>query len=240
MQIDILTIFPNMFDSPFAESIVKRAQEMGKVDIRVHDLRRWTSDKHKTVDAKPFGGGAGMVMMIEPIYRALEEVDLDHKAHRILLTAKGARIVQEKVRELSGKDHIILVCGHYEEIDHRVHDYLVDECISIGDFILTGGEIPAMALTDAVVRLIPGVLGNEESLKDESFSVPSLKLKALRQRRTSLWLESSNVLEYPQYTRPAEFRTDEGKVLKVPRVLLSGNHGEIKKWRGENRKKASS
>ncbi|MBU0976120.1 MAG: tRNA (guanosine(37)-N1)-methyltransferase TrmD [Patescibacteria group bacterium] len=228
MVIDILTIFPKMFDSPFAESIVKRAIDAGKVIINTHDLRKWTSDKHKTVDAKPFGGGAGMVMMIEPIYKALHELDPDHGAYRILFTARGARIVQEKVRELSQKERIILVCGHYEEIDQRVHDFLVDECISIGDFILTGGEISSMALTDAVVRLIPGVLGNEESLKEESFSTENSNIKSQN--------SNFNYLEYPHYTRPAEFKAKEGKVLEVPEVLLSGNHGKIKKWREQNRR----
>jgi len=216
MKIDIITTFPNMFKSPFRESIIKRAQEKKLVKINIHDLREWTTDKHKTIDDKPFGGGAGMIMKIEPIYRALNELDKDHKAWRILFTAKGERIMQEKMRELSKKDHLILICGHYEGVDQRVADHLVDECISIGDFILTGGEIPAMALTDAVTRLIPGVLGNEESLKDESFSKE---------------IESGKkYIEYPQYTRPEIFEI-QGKKLEVPKVLLSGNHEEIRKWR---------
>jgi tRNA (guanine37-N1)-methyltransferase len=220
MKIDILTIFPNMFKSPFAESIIKRAQEAEKVTINIHNLRKWTTDKHKTVDDKPFGGGAGMVMMIEPIYKALKELDPDHKAHRILFTAKAKRIMQGKVRGLSKRKHLILICGHYEGVDHRVHEHLVDECISIGDFVLTGGEIPAMALTDAVVRLLPGVLGNEASLKEESFSRVNGQM--------------SNVkcfLEYPQYTRPAVFKAKSGKELKVPEILLSGDHERIAKWR---------
>jgi tRNA (guanine37-N1)-methyltransferase len=164
-----------------------------------------------------------MVMKIEPIYKALEKLDPDENSHRVLLTAKGERILQKKVRELSKKDHIILICGHYEGVDHRVHDFLVDECISIGDFVLTGGEIPAMAVTDAVVRLIPGVVGNNESIKDESFSKSS--------EADSCELEAESYLEYPQYTRPEVFKTNEGKKLKVPKVLLSGDHGRIDKWR---------
>lgn len=218
MKIDILTIFPKMFESPFSESIVKRAQGKGRVEINIHNLRRWTKDKYQSVDDKPFGGGAGMIMKIEPIYKALEEIDSGHKAYRMLLTAKGARIMQEKVRELSGKKHLILICGHYEGIDHRVHEHLVDECISIGDFVLTGGEIPAMAIIDAVVRLIPGVLGNVDSLKEESFS-------------------EEDYIEYPQFTRPEIFKTKEGEELKVPDVLLSGDHKKISEWKKRNSKK---
>jgi len=214
MQIQILTIFPHMFDSVFNESIIKRAVNSKKVEIKIFDLRKWTKDKHKSVDAKPYGGGAGMVMMIEPIYQALEEIDPKHEAVRILFSAKGAGIMQEKVRELSKEKNLILICGHYEDVDHRVFEHLVDERISLGNFVLTGGEIPAMALVDAVVRLIPGVLGNEQSNKDESFSD-----------------EESKILEYPQYTRPEIFKTKEGKELKVPEILLSGNHEKVRKWR---------
>ncbi|MBN2016464.1 tRNA (guanosine(37)-N1)-methyltransferase TrmD [Candidatus Dojkabacteria bacterium] len=227
MKIDILTIFPEMFESPFDQSIVKRAKDAGKAEIHIYDLRKWTTDKHKTVDDKPFGGGAGMIMMIEPIYKALEELDPNHKAHRILFTAKGARIMQEKVRELYKKEHLVLICGHYEGVDHRVHEYLVDECISIGDFVLTGGEIPAMALTDAVVRLLPGVLGNVESLSEESFSAGS--------KAESQQLTADSYLEYPQYTRPAVFKTKDEKELKVPEVLLSGDHEKIAEWHEANK-----
>jgi tRNA (guanine37-N1)-methyltransferase len=221
MKIDILTIFPDMFKFVFTESIIKRAINARKVEIETHDLRKWTHDSYKTVDDHPFGGGAGMILKIEPIYEALEELDANWKAYRILFTAKGARIVQEKVRELSKKNHLIFICGHYEGVDERVHKHLVDECISLGDFVLTGGEIPAMALVDSVVRLIPGVLGNEESVVDESFSQTE---------------DGKQYLEYPQYTRPAEFKTKDGKVLKVPEVLLTGNHEKIKEWREGNRK----
>jgi len=223
MKIDILTIFPNMFKSPFGESIVKRAIDTRKVGISIHNLRKWTSDKYKSVDDKPYGGGVGMIMKIEPIYKALEELDPKHEAVRILFTAKGARIMQEKVRELSKKDKLILICGHYEGVDERVHKYLVDECISLGDFVLTGGEIPAMALTDAITRLIPGVLGNKDSLKEESFSESNKKGEVY--------------LEYPQYTRPEVFKIKEGKLLKVPKELLSGNHGVIRQWKEKMKKK---
>jgi tRNA (guanine37-N1)-methyltransferase len=223
VKIDVITIFPDMFRSVFKESIIMRAQNKKKVSISIHNLRKWSHDKHKTVDNKPFGGGAGMVMMVEPIYSALRELDQSHFAYRILFTAKGERIMQEKVRELSQKKHLILICGHYEGVDHRVHEHLVDECLSVGDFILTGGEIPAMALTDAVVRLLPGVVGNETSVIDESFS----KSK-----------KGKTYIEYPQYTRPAEFTTIEGTILKVPDILLSGDHKKVKKWREENKKMA--
>lgn len=227
MKIDILTIFPKMFDSPFGESIINRAKDAGIVSINIYDLRKWTSDKYRTVDDKPFGGGAGMIMKIDPIYKSLEELDPDHKAYRILLTAKGERIMQKKVRELSRKDHLILICGHYEGVDHRVHDHLVDERISIGDFVLSGGEIPAMAVVDSVIRLIPGVLGNVESTKEESFSIDS---KAGREQKVT----NRKYIEYPQYTRPAVFKLKGGEELKVPEVLLSGDHGKIRKWRREN------
>jgi tRNA (guanine37-N1)-methyltransferase len=233
MKIDILTIFPKMFDSTFAESIVKIAQDKGIASINIHNLRKWTTDKHKTVDDKPFGGGAGMIMMIEPIYKALEELDPSfsikglkekgRKSCRILLTAKGERIMQKKVRELSTKDHLILICGHYEGVDHRVYERFVDERISIGDFVLSGGEIPAMAIVDSVIRLIPGVLGNVESTKEESFSVDH----EVAERK---------YIEYPQYTRPAVFKIKGGEELKVPKVLLSGDHGRIRKWREESSK----
>ncbi len=228
MRIDIITIFPKMFESPFAESIVKRAQAKGFVKIKIHNLRKWTKDKHETVDGRPFGGGPGMILLIEPIYKALEEIDPGHKAYRILFTAKGERIMQEKVRELSEKKHLVLICGHYEGVDNRVLEYLVDAGVRLGDFILTGGEIPAMALVDAVVRLLPGVLGNRDSLKEESFS------EVLGENTRNI---KYTFLEYPQYSRPAVFRTRDGKVLSVPKVLLSGNHKKIQMWREKNRRK---
>ena len=203
MRIDVLTLFPKMFDAVLGESILKRSQEKKIVEIKVHNLRDWTEDAHRSADDKPFGGGAGMVMKIEPVSRALEE--LKGKSKVILLTPQGKPLDQKLVKNLAKSDRLILICGHYEGVDERVRD-LVDEEISIGDYVLTCGELPAMVLIDSIVRLIPGVLGDDESVKSESFE--------------------SGMLEYPQYTRPAEF---EGR--KVPEVLLSGDHKKIEAWR---------
>jgi len=211
MKIDILTIFPEMFEGPFKESMIKRAQEKKLVEIKIHNLRNWTEDKHKTVDDKPFGGGPGMIMKVEVIDKALKDLKLKN-SRVILLTPQGKTFKQKTARELSKVKHIILICGHYEGFDERIREYFVDEEISIGNYVLTGGEIPAMVVVDSVVRLIPGVVGNEKSTKDESFS--------------------NGLLEYPQYTRPADY-----KGRKVPEVLLSGNHKEIEKWRKEQAKK---
>jgi len=211
MKIDILTIFPKMFEGPFRESMIKRAQEKKLVEIKIHDLRQWTEDKHKTVDDKPFGGGPGMVMKVEVIDKALKALKTD-KTKIILLTPQGKTFKQQMVKKLSKLEHIIMICGHYEGFDERIREHLVDEEISIGDYVLTGGEIPAMVVVDTVVRLIPGVVGNEESTKDESFS--------------------KGWLEYPQYTRPADYRG-----WQVPEVLLSGDHEKIKKWRKEQAEK---
>jgi len=205
MEIDVLTIFPEMFTPVIGVSMLKIAQEKGLVRINIHNLRKWSKDKHKKVDDKPFGGGPGMVMRIEPIYYALEELRKEY-SKTILLSPQGRLFRQEYAEELSKEKHLILICGHYEGIDERVRIHLVDEEISIGDYILTCGELPAMVLIDAVVRLIPGVLGSKESLEEESFS--------------------SGLLEYPQYTRPADF-----KGWKVPEVLLSGDHKRIAEWR---------
>ena len=210
MRIDVLTLFPKMFDAVLGESIVKRSQDKKLAEIRVHNLRDWTSDAHRSADDKPFGGGAGMVMKIEPVSRAVEEVRKRGKGQGarvkvILLTPQGKKLDQKLVKKLAKEKRLILICGHYEGVDERVRD-LADEEISIGDYILTCGELPAMVLIDSVVRLIPGVLGDDESVKFESFE--------------------SGMLEYPQYTRPAEY---EGK--KVPEVLLSGNHKKIEEWR---------
>lgn len=194
-----------MFRGPFGESIVKRAQEKGILEVAVHDLRRWTEDKRGTVDDRPYGGGPGMVLMVEPVKRALDQLRTKD-AKVILLDATGEPFDQLAAGRLSALKHLILICGHYEGVDQRVKDHLVDQIISIGDYILTGGEIPAMALVDAVARLIPGALGKDESSLEESFS--------------------SGLLEYPQYTRPEIFGG-----WKVPEALLSGNHQEIRKWR---------
>jgi len=210
-RIDIITIFPKMFRAILDESIIKRAQKKGKVKITIHNLRDYTQDKHKKVDDRPFGGGSGMVLMIEPISKAVEalekkEKSKDKKARVILLRPQGKKLNQRIAKRLAKYQHLILICGHYEGVDERVRQGLADEEISIGDYVLTGGELPAMVLIDCLVRLIPGVLGDKNSLNFESFE--------------------DNLLEYPQYTRPADFRG-----LRVPAVLLSGNHKKIETWR---------
>jgi len=206
MTVDILTLFPEMFSSPFEESILKRARLNGYLALNVHNIRDYAQDKHQVTDDYPYGGGAGMVMKAEPLVTAIESVDSGH--HRILLTPRGTPLSQKVVRRLSEKEKLLIVCGRYEGVDERVTEEAIDEEISLGDFILSGGELAAMALVDAVVRLIPGVLGNEESAAEESFS--------------------EDLLEYPQYTRPALFRGRQ-----VPEVLLSGDHARIAAWRKE-------
>jgi len=208
MRIDIITIFPKMFSAVLDESMIKQAQEKGKVRIFVHDLRDYSLDKHRKVDDRPFGGGSGMLMQAEPIFRAVEAVKkkIKAKAEVILLCPQGNKFTQKKAKELSGCRNLILICGHYEGVDERVRRYLADAQISIGDYVLTGGELPAMVLVDSVVRLIPGVLGNKNSLNFESFE--------------------GNLLEYPQYSRPAKFRD-----YAVPEVLISGAHNKILAWR---------
>lgn len=210
MKIHVLTIFPAMFAGPMTESILKRASEKGLVDIVVHDLREWAIDKHKSVDSSPYGGGAGMVMRVDVIDRAIEELKkrVTGEVKVVLLDTKGEMYNQKKAVELSQIENLILIAGHYEGVDHRVHEHLVDEIICVGPYVLTGGELPAMVVIDSVVRLLPGVLGNEESLSEESYS------------------GSNDEIEYKQYTRPEEY-----KGWKVPEVLLSGNHKEIEKWR---------
>lgn len=209
MKIDILTLFPDMFKGPFDASIIKRARDGGIAEINVHDLRAWGEGERRNVDDRPYSGGPGMVIRVDIIDKALK--DLKKKGSRvILLDATGEKYTQEKARDLSKLEHIILIAGHYEGVDHRVHEHLVDEVISIGDYVLTGGEIPAMVIVDSVVRLIPGSLGKDESSMDESHKEPGY-------------------LEYPQYTRPEEYNG-----WKVPGVLLSGNHAEIEKWKKEN------
>ncbi len=204
LSIDIITIFPEMFRGPFDVSILKKAQDRGFVEIKVHNLRDFTEDKHRTVDDYPYGGGSGMVMKPEPIFKAVRTLRKE-KSEVILLSPSGDLFNQKIAEELSKKDHLILICGRYEGVDERVKKIITRE-ISIGDYVLTGGEIPAMVLVDAIVRLIPGVLGDPNSLKEESFQ----------------W----GILEYPQYTHPREF---EG--MEVPEILLSGNHKEIRRWR---------
>ena len=210
MRVDVMTLFPSMFDGPLDESIIKRARAAGLLDLRITDIRDFAHDAHQTVDDRPFGGGPGMVLKPEPVFEAVESVRGPNS--RVIMLAPVGRLYGQTVaRELSKQDHLILLCGSYEGFDERIRESLVDDVISIGDFVLTNGALPAMVLIDSVVRLIPGVLGDDASATEESFGEDGL-------------------LEYPHYTRPAEFRG-----MKVPDVLLSGNHGEIAKWR---RKKA--
>jgi tRNA (guanine37-N1)-methyltransferase len=226
MKIDIITLFPEICRAPLNESMMKRAQEKGIVDLRIHNLRDWTTDKHHIVDDAPFGGGQGMVMKPEPIFAAVEDLKQqtpnaqhatskvkqskieNRKSKIILMSPAGRRFDQQIATDLSHESHLIVICGHYEGVDHRVIEYLVDLEISIGDYVLTNGAIAAAVLIDAVVRLLPGALGHEQSAADDSFA--------------------KELLEGPQYTRPAEFRG-----WKVPATLLSGNHAEIAKWRNQ-------
>jgi len=215
VRIDILTLFPQMFESPFSVGIFKRAVDQGLVRLEVHNMRDYAHDKHLTVDDYPYGGGAGMVLKPEPIFEAVEAVKSNIALKQevsgvsvILLSPRGRLFSQQIAQELSKYSNIILICGRYEGVDERVCEYLVTDEISIGDYVLSGGELAAMVVVDAVVRLFPGVVGSEDSLMDES--------------------HTSGLLEYPQYTRPAEFRG-----WSVPEVLLSGNHAQIAKWRRE-------
>ena len=206
MKIDILTLFPEMF-SAMSESIVGRAQKAGKIQINIVNIRDYTEDKHLKCDDYPFGGGAGMVMMAQPIGSAIDALDPEHKARRIYMSPKGQVFKQQKVFELLEYEHLILLCGHYEGVDQRALDLFIDEEISIGDYVLTGGELPAMVIADCVSRYVDGVI-SPSSLVDESFS--------------------ENLLEYPHYTRPQEYRG-----IPVPEVLRSGDHAKIDKWRRE-------
>jgi tRNA (guanine37-N1)-methyltransferase len=207
MKIDVLTLFPAMFAGPLDESIIKRAREAGRLDLALHNLRDYAHDRHKTVDDRPFGGGPGMLLKPEPIFEAVESLARDN-TRVILLSPAGRRFSQAIAQELAGREHLLMVCGHYEGFDERVREQLADDELSIGDYVLTNGALPVMVIIDAVTRLLPGVLGDEDSAREDSFS--------------------QGLLEYPQYTRPAEFRG-----MKVPEVLLSGNHAEIARWRAE-------
>ena len=210
MKIDVLTLFPAMFAGPLDESIVKRARAEGLLDLAIHNLRDYAHDRHRTVDDKPFGGGPGMLLKPEPIFEAVEKLSRE-KTRLILLTPAGRKFNHSIARELARQEHLLLVCGSYEGFDERVREALANDELSIGDYVLTNGALPAMVIVDAVTRLLPGALGDDQSSHDESFSC--------------------GLLEYPQYTRPAEFRG-----MKVPEVLLSGNHAEIEKWRLEQAK----
>ena len=205
LTIDIVTLFPKLFEGPLNESMAKQAQKRGAVKIQVHNLRDFALDKHKSCDDKPFGGGPGMVMMVQPIDDCLKQIG---GGFRILVSPRGKVFRHEMARRLARKRHLVFICGHYEGIDERAHNHLVDEEISIGDFVTTGGEFPALCMIDAIIRWVPGVLGNQDSLHSESFSNGSL--------------------DFPQYTRPRDFGG-----WKVPEVLFSGDHRAIAKWRAE-------
>jgi len=212
IRFDVLTIFPAMFDSPFEQSVMARARTAGLIDVQTHDLRQWAHDRHKTVDDAPFGGGAGMVMKPEPIIEAIEAIQpmASERATVVLMSPLGRPLTRALVDEIAELPRLLILCGRYEGIDERVREHVVDLEVSIGDFVVSGGELPAMIVIDAVARRIPGVLGSEASLSEESFD--------------------DGLLEYPQYTRPPVYRDWE-----VPPILLSGNHGEVDKWRRRQR-----
>jgi len=205
VRVDIITLFPEICRAPLEVSMMGRAQETGALDLHIHNLRNWTHDRHHTVDDAPFGGGPGMVMKPEPVFAAVESLRTD-RSRILMMTPQGRRFTQAMAQQLSKEEHLILICGHYEGVDQRIIEHLVDEEISLGDYVLTNGAIAAVIVVDATVRLLPGVLGHELGAADDSFS--------------------SGLLEAPQFTRPAEFRG-----WKVPEVLLSGHHAEIAAWR---------
>jgi len=223
MKIDVLTLFPKMFDSPFGESIVKRAIKNKIIELKIYNLRDLAIDSYGTVDDKPFGGGVGMLIRQEPVYEALKKIKSEKKTNKrkiVLMSARGKKFTQEMAENWSKLDNLIIIAGHYEGFDQRIADFMVDEEISIGDYVLTGGELPAMVVIDAVTRLLPGVLGKDESSSQESWSEIEIDGKKIRTK------------EYPQYTRPREFM---GK--SVPKVLVSGDPKKIKAWQIEQIKK---
>ena len=236
MKIDVLTLFPKMFESPFEESIIKRAIKNKIIELNIHNLRNWAIDSYGTIDDKPFGGGVGMLIRPEPVWEALKEISnieflmsnedkikrqKENKTRIIMMSARGKRFDQQKAEELAKLENIVLISGHYEGFDQRISDYMVDEEISIGDYVLTGGELPSMVVIDTVVRLLPGVLGKDKSSETESFGKEEIDGQLVR------------IIEYPQYTRPQEFMK-----LKVPEVLLSGDPKKIKIWQIEQIKKS--
>jgi tRNA (guanine37-N1)-methyltransferase len=229
MKADILTIFPGFFQGPLDHGITRRACEMGLAKIQIHDLREFTHDKHRTVDDRPFGGGEGMVLKPEPLFECLESLGLAPREERatskqsvILLSAQGQRFTQKVAAELAALDRLVLICGRYEGVDERVADFLADRELSIGDYVLSGGEMAAAVVIEAVTRLLPGAVGNEASTKQESFTAGA----ELESATVSSTCVSGGLLDYPHYTRPAEFCG-----MNVPEVLLSGNHEEIRRWR---------
>ena len=232
MFVDLITIFPDFFRGPLDYGILRRAREAGLVEIRVHDLREFTRDRHRTVDDRPFGGGEGMVLKPEPIFECIEKLHVAPRDTRvageakdsvILLSAQGRRLDQALAQELAALDRIVLICGRYEGVDERVSEHLADREVSIGDYVLSGGELGAAVIVDVVTRLIPGAVGNEASTRQESFTAAE---DAITGNGPSSTCVSGGLLDYPHYTRPAEFRG-----MAVPEVLVNGNHDEIRRWR---------
>jgi tRNA (guanine37-N1)-methyltransferase len=235
MRFDIVTIFPGLFEGFFEHGVVKRAIQGGLLQVGVHDLREFTHDRHRTVDDRPFGGGEGMVLKAEPLAEAVERLGLSPKPHRtakgqtvILLSAQGKRYSQAMARELAGNDRVVLLCGRYEGVDERVSELIADQELSIGDYVLSGGELAAAVVLDTTMRLLPGVLGNQASSEYESFGLADGLLDHKPGEGVSSTHAAGGLLDYPHYTRPAEFRG-----LSVPEVLSSGNHEQIRRWRRE-------
>ena len=235
MKADIVTIFPDFFRGPLDHGITRRASEMGLVNIEVHDLRQFTHDRHRTVDDRPFGGGEGMVLKPEPIFECLESLGLARREQRlsgaaketvILLSAQGERFTQKIAAQLTALDRIVLICGRYEGVDERVTDFLADRELSIGDYVLSGGELAAAVVIEAVTRLLPGAVGNEASTRQESFTAKAGEVTESAGPDSTC--SSNGLLDYPHYTRPAEFRR-----MQVPEVLINGNHQQIRRWRRE-------
>ena len=241
MKADIVTIFPDFFRGPLDHGITRRACEMGLAKIEVHDLRQFTHDRHRTVDDRPFGGGEGMVLKPEPLFECLESLQVpsreariaDHAAGRakqsvILLSAQGQRFTQKIAAELAALERIVLICGRYEGVDERVADFLADRELSIGDYVISGGELAAAVIIEAVTRLLPGAVGNEASTRQESFTAHEAEVESSENAGADSTCGSGGLLDYPHYTRPAEFRG-----MAVPEVLINGNHREIRRWRRE-------
>jgi tRNA (guanine37-N1)-methyltransferase len=214
MKFDIITIFPSLFEPFLKESLIEKAVSKKHIGVNVHDLRKWTEDAHKTVDEKPFGGGSGMVMKVEPIYRAVSEIKKEN-SKVILFTPRGKKFNQKKATDFSRYNQLVMICGRYEGVDERVAKYVADEEISLGDYVLMGGELPSMIVTEVVSRLVPGVVGKDSFLKERK--------------------KNDGFLEYPQYTRPESFLID-GKKRNVPKILLSGNHKKIEEWKNKKGK----
>jgi tRNA (guanine37-N1)-methyltransferase len=232
MRVDLVTIFPDFFRGPLDYGILRRARESELVDVRVHDLREFTRDRHRTVDDRPFGGGEGMVLKPEPIFECIEKLNVAARNERlagrakesvILLSAQGRRLDQALAQELAALDRLVLICGRYEGVDERVSEHLADREISIGDYVLSGGELGAAVIVDTVVRLVPGAVGNEASTRQESFTA---SVAPATGDAPSSTCDSGGLLDYPHYTRPAEFRG-----MTVPEVLVNGNHDQIRRWR---------